>query len=152
FSKNVNASVHPRPDSSISSIGTDASTLKTPAGSAGRGRYNAPLRNQIVVENLRYRPIRTFLSVLAIGIEVTMILTLVGISYGTLDEAARRARGVGADILVRPPGAAVMSLSTSPMGQDFLPFFMKQRHVTFATGTMIQPLSGFDTLTGVDLA
>ena len=81
-----------------------------------------------------------------------MILTLVGVSYGTLDEAARRARGVGADILVRPPGAAVMSLSASPMNQDFLGFFMKQPHVTFATGTMIQPLSGLDTLTGVDLA
>jgi putative ABC transport system permease protein len=29
---------------------------------------------------------------------------------------------------------------------------MKQPHVTFATGTMIQPLGGFDTLTGIDLA
>ena len=38
------------------------------------------------------------------------------------------------------------------MSQDFLPFFMKQPHVTFATGTMIQPLSGLDVLTGVDLA
>lgn len=81
-----------------------------------------------------------------------MILTLVGISYGTLDEAARRARGVGADILVRPPGASVISLSTSPMSEKFLPFFMEQPHVTFATGTMIQPLSGLDALTGVDLA
>jgi hypothetical protein len=37
------------------------------------------------------------LSVLAIGVEVTMILTLVEISYGTLHEAARSARGVGAE-------------------------------------------------------
>jgi len=36
-----------------------------------------------------------------------MILTLVGISYGTLDETARRARGVGADILVRPPAGSM---------------------------------------------
>jgi putative ABC transport system permease protein len=92
------------------------------------------------------------LSVLAIGVEVTMILTLVGISYGTLDETARRARGVGADIVVRPPATSVISLSSSPMSQDLLPFFMKQPHVTFATGTMIQPLGGFDTLTGIDLA
>src|SRR5215470_4507804 len=112
----------------------------------GRCRYNAPLRNRLVVENLRHRPIRTLLSVLAIGSEVTMILTLVGISYGTLDEAAQRARGVGADVLVRPPGASVISLSTSPMNQDFLPFFMKQPHMTFATGSMIQPLSRLDTL------
>jgi putative ABC transport system permease protein len=96
--------------------------------------------------------VRTVLSVLAIGVEVTMILTLVGISYGTLDETARRARGVGADIVVRPPATSVISLSSSPMSQDLLPFFMKQLHVTFATGTMIQPLGGFDTLTGIDLA
>lgn len=81
-----------------------------------------------------------------------MILTLVGVSYGTLDETARRARGVGADIVVRPPATCVISLSSSPMSQGLLPFFMKQPHVTLATGTMIQPLGGFDTLTGIDLA
>lgn len=59
---------------------------------------------------------------LAIGVEVAMILTLVGISYGTLDETARRARGVGADIVVRPPATSVMSRSSSPMSQDLLPF------------------------------
>jgi putative ABC transport system permease protein len=91
------------------------------------------------------------LSVLAIGVEVTMILTLVGVSYGTLDESARRARGVGADIVVRPPGASVIAASSSPMSAALLPFFMKQPHVIFATGTMIQPLGGFDTLTGIDL-
>jgi putative ABC transport system permease protein len=89
--------------------------------------------------------------VLAIGIEVTMILTLVGISYGTLDETARRARGVGADIVVRPPASSIISLSSSPMSEELLPFFQTQPHVVFATGTMIQPLGGFDTLTGIDL-
>jgi putative ABC transport system permease protein len=54
--------------------------------------------NNLVFENLRWRPVRTCLSVLAITVEVTMILTPVGISYGTLDETARRARGVGMDI------------------------------------------------------
>lgn len=80
-----------------------------------------------------------------------MILTLVGISYGTLDEAARRARGVGADIVVRPPGTSLIAASSSPMSEGLLPFFMKQPHVTFATGTMIQPLGGLDSLSGIDL-
>jgi len=114
--------------------------------------YNAGLRNQLVFENLLQRPVRTFLSVLAIGVEVTMILTLVGVSYGTLDETARRARGVGADIVVRPPASSIITLSSSPMSEELLPFFQKQPHVAFATGTMIQPLGGFDTLTGIDLA
>lgn len=33
-----------------------------------------------------------------------------------------------------------------------MPFLMKQPHVIFATGTMGQPLGGFDVLTGIDLA
>jgi putative ABC transport system permease protein len=110
------------------------------------------LLNKLVFENLRQRPVRTCLSVLAIGVEVTMILTLVGISYGTLDEAARRARGIGADILVRPPASSIISLSSSPMPDKLVPFLMKQPNVTFATGTMGQPLGGFDVLTGIDLA
>jgi len=107
--------------------------------------------NKLVFENLRQRPLRTCLSVLAIGVEVTMMLTLVGISYGTLHEAARRARGVGADILVRPPASSIISLSSSPMPEQLVPFLMKQSHITLATGTMGQPLGGFDVLTGIDL-
>ncbi len=76
----------------------------------------------------------------------------VGISYGTLHEAARRARGVGADIIVRPPASSIISLSSSPMSEKLVPFLMKQPHVTLATGTMGQPLGGFDVLTGIDLA
>jgi putative ABC transport system permease protein len=111
------------------------------------------LLNKLVFENLRQRPIRTCLSVFAIGVEVTMILTLVGISYGTLDEAGRRARGVGADILVRPlASSAIFSVSAAPMSEKLVTFLMKQPHVTFATGTMGQPLGGFDILTGIDLA
>jgi putative ABC transport system permease protein len=107
--------------------------------------------NKLVLENLRQRPLRTCLSVLAIGVEVTMMLTLVGISYGTLHEAARRARGVGAEILVRPPASSIISLSSSPMPDKLVPFLIKQPHVAFATGTMGQPLSGLDVLTGIDL-
>jgi putative ABC transport system permease protein len=107
--------------------------------------------NKLVLENLRQRPVRTCLSVLAIGVEVTMMLTLVGISYGTLHEAARRARGVGADILVRPPASSIISLSSSPMPERLVQFLVKQPHITLATGTMGQPLGGFDVLTGIDL-
>src|ERR1041385_4299667 len=102
-----------------------------------------PLLNQLVFENLRQRPVRPCLSVLAIGVEVTMILTLVGISYGTLNETARRARGVGADVIVRPPASSIISLSSSPMSDKLVPFLMKQPHITMATGTTGQPLGAF---------
>jgi putative ABC transport system permease protein len=37
------------------------------------------------------------------------------------------------------------------MPEKLVPFLMQQPHVTFATGTMGQPLGGFDVLTGIDL-
>jgi hypothetical protein len=74
--------------------------------------------NKLAFENLRQRPVRTCLSVLAIGVEVTMILTLVGISYGTLDETAGRARGVRADVVVWPPAGSIISLRSSPMSES----------------------------------
>jgi putative ABC transport system permease protein len=69
--------------------------------------------NKLVVENLKHRPLRTLLSVVAISIQVTMVLTLVGLSDGMLDDMARRARGVGADIMVRAPSSSVMAFSAN---------------------------------------
>jgi putative ABC transport system permease protein len=110
------------------------------------------LLNKLILANLAHRPVRTSLSVLAIAVEVTMILTLVGVSNGTLHESARRARGTGADILVRPPGSsALSSLSSAPMSDRLPAVLMQEPHVTLATGTMVQPLELFDTITGLDM-
>jgi putative ABC transport system permease protein len=109
------------------------------------------LLNKLIFANLGHRPIRTLLSVLAIAVEVTMILTLVGVSHGTLDESAQRARGVGADIWFRPPGSSAIGLSTAPMSDKLPALLMQERHVVFAMGTMVQPLSGFDSITGLKL-
>jgi len=109
------------------------------------------LLNKLIFANLGHRPVRTLLSVLAIAIEVTMILTLVGVSHGTLDQSAQRARGVGADIWFRPPGSSAIGLSSAPMSDKIPAILMQEPHVTFAMGTMVQPLSGFDTMTGLDL-
>lgn len=109
------------------------------------------LLNKLIFANLTHRPVRTLLSVLAIAVEVTMILTLVGVSHGTLDSSAERARGVGADIVVRPPGTSVMSsLSSSPLSQKYIPLLEQQPHVTLATGTVIASLTFPDSITGLD--
>src|SRR6201992_1533814 len=80
-----------------------------------------------------------------------MILTLVGVSYGTLDGTSQRAKGVGADIWFRPPGSSAIGLSSAPMSDKIPALLMKEPHVAFAMGTMVQPLSGFDAMTGLDL-
>ena len=107
--------------------------------------------NQLVSANLRHRPVRTILSIAAIGMEVMLILTLVGLSQGMIEESARRARGVGADIIVRPPGSSVISFSSAPMPEALLGFFEKQPHVKIATGSVVQGIGGIDTVSGIDL-
>ncbi len=121
-----------------------------------RGRSAIDLKrvlNKLIFANLTHRPVRTLLSVLAIAVEVTMILTLVGVSHGTLDSTAERARGVGADIVIRPPNSTVMSsLNSAPISEKFVGWLMQQPHVTVATGTMIQSLTFPDSIQGLDFA
>jgi hypothetical protein len=58
---------------------------------------------KLVLENLKHKPMRSLLSMFLIAVPVTLILCLVGLSRGMLADSARRARGIGADIIVRPP-------------------------------------------------
>jgi len=107
--------------------------------------------NKLVFENLKHRPVRTLLGMLAIGIAVTMVLTLVGLSYGMLEESARRTRGVGADIIVRPPSSSVLSLSGAPMPEGLRKFFERLPGVAQVTGTVVQPIVIPESITGLDL-
>ncbi|MEN6533855.1 MAG: FtsX-like permease family protein [Bryobacteraceae bacterium] len=107
--------------------------------------------NKLVFANLRHRPVRTALSVLAIGVEVTMMLTLVGLSEGMLEDSSRRARGVGADVLVRAPGTSLIGMSSASMNEKLIGFFAKQPHVRAVTGTVVYPIGGVNTITGIDL-
>jgi putative ABC transport system permease protein len=95
---------------------------------------------------------RSLLSILLIGVPVTLILCLVGISRGFLEDSQRRARGVGADILVRPKGSSVLSLGYS-MPVEMVDFFRKQPHVQMATGVLNATVEGVTLgASGVDLA
>jgi putative ABC transport system permease protein len=108
------------------------------------------LVNKLVFENLRHRPVRTLLSAIAIGVQVTMILTLVGVSKGMLADLSNRSRGVGADILIKAPGSSIIGFSTN-FPQAALNFVSKQPHVVAVTGTLVQPVGGIDSVTGIDL-
>lgn len=106
--------------------------------------------NRLVLENLKHRKLRTGLSALSIGFQVTMILSVVGLSQGMLNDSINRAKGVGADIWIKPPGASVIGLSGASMPEKVLGFFQAQPHVTHAVGTIIQPYSGISTVAGID--
>jgi putative ABC transport system permease protein len=108
---------------------------------------------KLVLENLKHRPMRTLLSVLLIGVPVTLQLTLVGLSHGFLEDSKNRARGIGADVIVRPKESSILgSISGSPLPEALIPYFLKYPHVVMATGVVNQPVNGITLgATGVDL-
>jgi putative ABC transport system permease protein len=108
------------------------------------------LIHRLVLENLKHRPVRTLLSTVAIGVQVTMILTLVGVSQGVLGDIAQRSRGTGADILIRPPGSSVLAFS-GDMEQGIERLVRQQPHVVLVTGTKVQSIGNFDSITGINL-
>ncbi len=59
--------------------------------------------NKMIVANLVHRPIRSLISILAVAIEVTLILLIVGLSLGMLNDAKGRQAGIGFDLMVQPP-------------------------------------------------
>ena len=93
---------------------------------------------------------RTLLSAVAIGVQVTILLTLVGVSEGVLSDIATRSRGTGADILIRPPGSSILAFS-GDMPQGIVGLVRKEPHVLQATGTKVQTIGNFDSITGINL-
>jgi putative ABC transport system permease protein len=106
---------------------------------------------KLVLENLKHRPMRSLLSILLIAVPVTLILTLVGLSHGMTEDTARRTRGIGADIVVRPPGSTLLTLSGG-ITEKFVGWLAQQPHVKMAMGIINQPVqSVFLGATGIDL-
>jgi len=67
------------------------------------------MMNRMIVANLVHRPIRSLISIVAIALEVTLILLIVGLSMGILNDAKQRQVGIGADVMVQPPGSSYMA-------------------------------------------
>jgi putative ABC transport system permease protein len=61
----------------------------------------------MVMQNLRARPLRSALSVVAVSLQVFLVLLIVGLTTGVLADWGERAEGVGADLMVQPPNASI---------------------------------------------
>jgi len=109
------------------------------------------LTNKLVFENLKHRPVRTLIGIVVIAIQVTLILTLVGLREGTLSDQANRASGVGADIIVRPPSSSVITMSGS-MPARIAEKIEQQPDVKLTADVLQQGTDLFNYVTGVGLA
>jgi putative ABC transport system permease protein len=65
--------------------------------------------NKLILANLLHRPVRSIISVLAVAIEVIMILSIVGVFMGMLNDQKQRTNGIGADLMMRPSNASTFN-------------------------------------------
>src|SRR5467141_3778325 len=86
---------------------------------------------QLLWGNIAARPMRAFLNILAITIQVFLVLMIVGLTTGVVSEWGKRVEGVGADILVQPPNSSMFLAFVSVGMQESL-------------GEKIAALSGVD--------
>src|ERR1039458_7985515 len=95
---------------------------------------------------------RSLLSFLLIGVPVTLILTLVGLANGMLQDSQNRARGVGADLVVRGSSTtSVVNLGPPAVSESYVKFLGSEvPHVTMATGVVNHLVDFPVVMTGID--
>ncbi len=111
--------------------------------------------NRIIVSNILHRPARTVISILAVAIEVGMVMLVVGMTTGLVNDTARRQEGVGADVLVQPPGSSYfLGLSNAPMPVKLGERLADLPHVLAVTPALLQfnTTDGINLIYGIDMA
>jgi len=96
----------------------------------------------MIVANLVHRPIRSLISIVAIAVEVTLILLIVGFSLGMLNDSKSRQLGIGADVIVQPPGSSnLVAVSGAPVSAKVADVLRKMPHVEVVTPVVWQLLT-----------
>ena len=107
----------------------------------------------MISQNVLHRPLRTFITVLAVAVEVTLVIIVVGLTSGLLLESAKRTEGVGADIMVQPPSASVfMAFGGAPMPIAIADKLRQLEYVQAVAPVLVQfnSVNGLDIVYGID--
>src|SRR5580658_4565856 len=111
--------------------------------------------NKLIFANLLHRPLRSIISIFAVAIEVVMILSIVGIFMGMLNDQKQRTNGIGADLMVLPSNASLFNgASGVAIPAKDSEALLKLPHVTVASPA-IQKIStngSVEILYGIDYA
>jgi putative ABC transport system permease protein len=110
--------------------------------------------NKMIVANLVRRPIRSLISISAVALEVILILLIVAFFYGQLNGSKASQVGVGADVMVLPPGSSgIVAVSGAPMPVKVGDILRKLPHVV-ATAPVVWELvtkPSLEVIYGIDL-
>ncbi len=110
--------------------------------------------NKMIFANLLHRPVRSLISIVAIAVEVTLILVIVGLSLGMLNDAKNRTVGIGADLMVQPPGSSFLSgISGAPVPAKVGDVIAKLPHVNVVSPvvTQLSTSGALEVIYGIDI-
>ncbi|MEE8201469.1 MAG: ABC transporter permease [Candidatus Acidoferrales bacterium] len=108
----------------------------------------------MLVANLLHRPLRTLITIVAVGMEVCLVVIIVGLTTGLLQEIAKRIEGVGADLMLQPPASSfLMAFSGAPMPIKIKEKLEEVPHVEAVAPVLLQfsTSSGMDIVYGIEL-
>jgi putative ABC transport system permease protein len=112
------------------------------------------MMNKMIVGNLVHRPVRSLITIVAVALEVTLILLIVGLSLGMLQDQRTRNAGIGADVIVLPPGSSfIAGLTGAPMNIKIREVLQKLPHVKSVAPvvTQIGTTGTLEIIAGIDL-
>jgi putative ABC transport system permease protein len=113
------------------------------------------MMNKMVVANLVHRPIRSLISIVAIALEVTLILLIVGLCYGIMNDNKHRNAGIGFDVIVQPPGSSFFAaIGGAPVSAKIADVLRGMPHVKVVSPVVWQIATGggLEVIDGIDLA
>lgn len=111
------------------------------------------MRTRIILANLQRRPMRSLVSVVAVALEVILILMIVGLVNGMINDKRSRISGIGADIVVRSgSGSMFAELSGNTLPLKLAGVFARVPGVAAVAPTAYSLINGAEAVGGVDLA
>jgi putative ABC transport system permease protein len=111
------------------------------------------MMNDFVFRNLFHRPVRTLIGVMAIAVEVMLVVVIVGLTSGMLQETAKRIEGIGADIMLQSPSAQIfLAFSGSPMPIKIADKLRDMKYVQSVAPALLQfnSTGGVEIIYGID--
>src|SRR6267143_997190 len=111
------------------------------------------MNKKMIMAGLAARPVRTTVSILAVALEVTLILVVVGLTSGISYETGKRTEGVGADIMFQPPNSSLIlaiNNSTMPMALANKIKEVEGVKAVDPVQTLVNSSSGLEIIYGID--
>jgi putative ABC transport system permease protein len=97
------------------------------------------MMRELVMRNVWHRPVRTALSAVAVAVEVTLVVLVVGLTSGLIAETAKRIEGVGADVMVQAPSSSAwIAFSTGTMPVRIGDKLRELKHVVAVAPVLLQ--------------